>query len=116
MRKHILLAGLIAATSVAGSAAHAQSSVFKPRSESSQEMAIDVRQFSPEGQMSKLVAGMNQLLRENQELKAEIKATRKEMEETNGRLRALSNALTTGTGETIGSMVRKIRDRVEASE
>ena len=120
MRKQLLLTGLAAGLIIFdASSAAAQ---FRTRMGSSpnaadQPMKLDPNQFTPEGQMGRnLLEGMSQLMKQNQELKAQLDATKAQLDEIQLRLHSISTVLTTGTGEGIGSMVHKIRDKVGASD
>ena len=119
MRKFALLGGLAATMIVFGaSAAEAQrESVFKPRKPSSgasdpTQLSIDVSQYSPEAQMAKMLRNTEVLVQQNQQLMQEMSAAQQKIDELEGRLRAISNSLNTGTGETMGSMVNKIKLKV----
>jgi len=118
MRKQLLLSGLTISLMINASAATAQ---FRQRmtspSQANEPMKLDPSQFTPEGEMARnLMQTMNQLMKQNQELKAELDATKQQLDEVQLRLHSISTVLTTGTGEGIGSMVHKIRDKVGASD
>ena len=125
MRKQIvltLLAAGIAVLAAPGANAQSRDTIFKPfrpanpNATPPAEQTSNAYKLTPEGEMDTLVSSMSQLLRQNQELKAELDATKTQLDEIQMRLHSISTVLTTGTGEGIGSMVHKIRDKVGASD
>ena len=117
MRKFALLGGLAATMIVFGaSAAEAQrDSVFKSRKSSTidqSQMSIDVSQFDPNVQIGEILRTTKMLAQQNQQLMQEMSAAQQKIDELQGRLKAISNSLNPGTGETIGSMVNKIKLKV----
>jgi hypothetical protein len=117
MRKHFLLCGLAAGIiSLAASGAEAQGR-YKPRSSDPNapdptQMSIDVSQYSPEAQMGKVLRNTEMLVQQNQQLTRDLSTAMQKIDELEGRLRSISNVLTTGSGELIGSMVHKIKNKV----
>jgi hypothetical protein len=114
MRKQLLLTGLTAALTVFGtSSAEAQ---FRQRmgspSQADQQMKLDPSQFTPEGQMIRLLDGMSLLVKQNQELKAQLDDTKLQLDRMQRRMESIANVLNTTTGESIGNMVATIRNRV----
>lgn len=118
MRKHILLSAMTAGLVLLGStAADAQSRVFKPRSSNpnapdQSQLSIDVSQYSPEAQMAKMARNVDLLVQQNQQMAQDLNAAMQKIDAMEGRLRSISTVLTTGTGESIGSMVNKIKGAV----
>jgi len=119
MRKQLLLTGLAAGLiAFQTCAADAQPSVLRQRSTNpgDTQMHFDPVQLTPEGQIATMSQNMNQLMRQNQQLKAELDSTKEQLDQMQRRLESIGNILITGTGESIGSMVHKIRDKVGASD
>ena len=118
MRNHFLLSALAAGVISFGStAADAQSRVFKPRSSNPNapdptQLSTDVSQYSIEAQVGKIARNTDLLVRENSELRQELATTTAKLDQMEKRLESISRILTTGTGESIGSMVNKIRLKV----
>ena len=124
MRRQILMtlfAAGIAVSFASGAGAQSRETVFRPfRPTNSNgtppaEQTSNMYKLTPEGEMDTLVSSMNQLLHQNQELKSELDDTKTQLNQMQRRLESLANILTTGSGESIGSMVHQIRDKVNAA-
>lgn len=116
MSKHLWVTAIASAALFLGTSAAQAQKPFRPHSDPNAynpatQINSDIGQFTPEAQTAKMMQGMNDLLRQNQEIKAELDATKSQLDEMLGRLKSISNVLNTGTGESIGNMVRTIRDR-----
>ena len=114
MRKQLFLSGLaIGSMILNASPAQAQ---FRQRmsspSAANEPMKLDPSQFTPEGQMARLLQDMSTLVKQNQELKAELDATQSQLDHMQRRLDSIANVLNTTTGESIGNMVATIRNKV----
>jgi len=114
MRRHLLLSAVAAGLVIFdASAAEAQ---FRERmsspSAANEPMKLDPSQFTPEGQMARLLQDMSTLVKQNQELKAELDATQTQLDHMQRRLDSIANVLNTTTGESIGNMVATIRNKV----
>ena len=117
MRKCVLLSGLAAGLIVfGGTAAQAQrDSVFKSRKSSTidqSQMAIDVSQFDPNVQIGEILRTTKMLVQQNEQLRGELTEMQRKLDGLEARGKAISNSLNPGTGETIGSMVNKIKLKV----
>lgn len=79
--------------------------------------STDVARFTPDAvqarQMAALLKGMDQLIRENQELKAKLDETKVTVDRIEGRAVAHSKSTSiASTGETLISLIEQIRNRV----
>lgn len=117
MRKQVLLSSLTAASIIFGStAAQAQrDQVYKSRKSSpidQTQMAIDVSQYDPNVQIGEILRTTKMLVQQNEQLRADLDALQAKLDKIEGRTESIGRILITGTGETIGSMVHKIKDKV----
>jgi hypothetical protein len=117
MRKQVLLSGLTAALIVFGAtAAQAQrDQVYKSRKSSTidnSQMAIDVSQFDPNVQIGEILRMTKMLVQQNEQLRSELTDMQRQLDTIEARGKAIGNSLNTTTGETIGSMVVKIKDKI----
>jgi len=117
MRKQVLLSSLTAASIIFGStAAQAQrDQIYKSRKSSpidQTQMAIDVSQFDPNVQIGEILRMTKMLVQQNEQLRGELTEMKRQLDTIEARGKAIGNSLNTTTGETIGSMVAKIKDRV----
>ena len=114
MRKHILLSGLIAGIMLANASAADAQRAYKARPfdpNASTQMAVDVSQYDPNVQIGEILRTTKMLVQQNEQLRNELGALQAKLEKIEGRTESIGKILITGTGETIGSMVRKIKDK-----
>ena len=118
MPKQLLLSSLTAASIIFGAtAAEAQrDSVYKSRKSATAgdptQLSVDVSQYDPNVQIGEILRTTKMLVQQNEQLRADLDALQAKLDKIEGRTESIGRILITGTGETIGSMVHKIKDKV----
>ena len=118
MRKQVLLSGLTAASIIFGAtAAEAQrDSVYKSRKSATAgdptQLSVDVSQYDPNVQIGEILRMTKMLMQQNEQLRSELTDMQRQLDTIEARGKAIGNSLNTTTGETIGSMVVKIKDKI----
>lgn len=121
MRKQVLLSGLTAMSIIFGAtAAEAQrDQVYKSRKSSTidnSQLAIDVSQFDPNVQIGEILRTTKMLVQQNEQLRQDLNRAMEKLEFIEARTKATAAYMNSGSGESIGPMIREIRDKVRGMD